>query len=90
MSDSFVGRHLGKYQVEAKLGQGGMGRVYRGRPISLNRPVAIKVLSAQMAMYPEVVERCQQGARGIATLQHENIVHIYDIEDTQNADGESI
>ncbi|MEM1181014.1 MAG: protein kinase [Acidobacteriota bacterium] len=90
MSDSFIGRSLGKYQVEAKLGQGGMGKVYRGRQISLNRPVAIKVLTAHMAMDPEFVERFRQEARVIATLQHENIVHIYDVDDIKNADGDAI
>ncbi|MEO1088219.1 MAG: serine/threonine-protein kinase, partial [Acidobacteriota bacterium] len=90
MSDSFIGRSLGKYHVEAKLGQGGMGKVYRGRQVSLNRPVAIKVLTAHMAMDPEFVERFQQEARVIATLQHENIVHIYDIDEIRNADGDAI
>ncbi|MEM6795475.1 MAG: protein kinase [Acidobacteriota bacterium] len=90
MSDSFIGRTLGKYQVVEKLGQGGMGKVYKGRQVSLNRSVAIKVLSAHMAMDPEFVERFQQEARVIATLQHENIVHVYDIDEIRNADDEAI
>ena len=90
MTDTFIGRSLGKYEVESKLGQGGMGMVYRGRQRSLNRSVAIKVLPAQMAMDTDFVERFRQEAQVIATLQHENIVHVYDIDHTEAASGEPI
>ncbi|MEM9553971.1 MAG: protein kinase [Acidobacteriota bacterium] len=89
-SDSFVGRVLGKYQILDRLGQGGMGTVYRARQTSLERLVAIKVLPAQLGMDDEFVERFRQEARLIAGLQHENIVHIYDIEAAASGTGEPI
>ncbi|MDA8017519.1 MAG: protein kinase [Thermoanaerobaculia bacterium] len=90
MTDTFIGRSLGKYEVESKLGQGGMGMVYRGRQRSLNRAVAIKVLPAQMAMDTDFVERFRQEAQVIAGLQHENIVHVYDIDRVTTDSGEPI
>ena len=90
MTDTFIGRSLGKYEVEKKLGQGGMGMVYLGRQRSLNRAVAIKVLPAQMAMDTDFVERFRQEAQVIAGLQHESIVHVYDIDHITTDSGESI
>ena len=80
MTDPFLGQVVGKYEVLQKIGQGGMGMVYRGRQMSLNRSVATKVLPAQMALDEDFVQRFQQEAEVIARLTHENIVQVYDID----------
>lgn len=90
MTDSMIGRTLGRYQVDGKLGQGGMGMVYKATQASLNRTVAIKVLPAQLAMDREFVERFRQEAQVIASLQHESIVHVYDIDQQRLPSGESL
>jgi serine/threonine protein kinase len=70
----------GRYEVLAELGRGGMGIVYRAKQKSLNRRVAIKMLSRDLAGDSEFCARFQQEAEVIARLQHENIVTVYDIE----------
>ncbi len=70
----------GRYEVLAELGRGGMGIVYRAKQKSLNRRVAIKMLSRDLAGDKEFCARFQQEAEIIARLQHENIVTVYDIE----------
>jgi len=90
MSESLIGRTLGKYQILEKLGQGGMGMVFRALQPSLNRTVAIKVLPGQLAMDPEFVLRFRQEAQVIASLQHESIVHVYDIDEADLAHGEKL
>lgn len=90
MSESLIGRNLGKYQVLEKLGQGGMGMVFKALQPSLNRTVAIKVLPAQLAMDPEFVQRFRQEAQVIASLQHDAIVHVYDIDEALLPSGERI
>ncbi|MFQ5734343.1 MAG: serine/threonine-protein kinase, partial [Planctomycetaceae bacterium] len=68
---------LGDFQIRRKLGQGGMGTVYLGRQISLDRPVALKTLSRDLANKPEAVQRFLREARAMAKLQHPNIVQVY-------------
>ncbi len=79
-NDPWIGRTFGRYQFESEIGRGGMGVVYRARQLSLNRPVAIKVLPTRFALDEQFRQRFQQEAQVIATLVHENIVHVYDIE----------
>ncbi|SPE26247.1 Serine/threonine protein kinase (fragment) [Candidatus Sulfotelmatomonas gaucii] len=67
------GERLGPYRVEAKIGAGGMGEVYRATDARLNRFVAIKVSDAQFT------ERFEREAKAIAALNHPNICQIYDI-----------
>jgi serine/threonine protein kinase len=67
------GAQLGPYRVEAKIGEGGMGEVYRARDARLNRFVAIKVSAAQFS------ERFEREAKAIAALNHPNICQIYDV-----------
>lgn len=90
MSEALIGRSLGKYQILEKLGQGGMGMVFKAMQPSLNRTVAIKVLPAQLAMDPEFVRRFRQEAQVIASLQHESIVHVYDIDEARLPSGETL
>nr|HRC87370.1 serine/threonine-protein kinase [Thermoanaerobaculia bacterium] len=83
MTDPWPGRTLGRYRIEAEIGRGGMGVVYRGRQLSLNRPVAIKILPPQLAADPQFRERFRQEAQVIAGLTHENIVGVYDVEEVE-------
>lgn len=73
-----IGRTLGKYRIEARIGAGGMGEVYRGVHGSLNRPAAIKVMSQHVAGDPNFQERFKREARSAAALTHPNIVEVYD------------
>ena len=66
-----------KYIIQAELGRGGMGIVYRGFDTILQRPVAIKVLAPQLSQDPEAVARFRQEAVAAANLQHANIVTIH-------------
>ena len=73
------GVKLGAYEVVAKLGEGGMGEVYRVRDRRLGRDVAIKVLPAGVAQDPERLARFDREARAAAALNHPNILSVYDI-----------
>lgn len=73
-----IGRTLGKYRIEARIGSGGMGEVYRGVHVSLNRPAAIKVMSQHVAGDSNFQERFKREARSAAALTHPNIVEVYD------------
>jgi serine/threonine protein kinase len=69
---------IGPYQVEGLLGQGGMARVYRALDPTLQRPVAIKLLTPTAAAVPGYADRFLQEARILAQLRHPNIVQVYD------------
>lgn len=71
-------KKIGNYEVLEKIGEGGMATVYKGRQVSLNRPVAIKVLSKKLTENREIVERFNQEALIIARLTHPNIIHVID------------
>lgn len=77
MSD-LVGRTLGAYRIESRLGVGGMGEVYRAVHERLNRPAAIKVLHANQAADPTFQARFLREARAAAALSHPNIVEVFD------------
>jgi serine/threonine protein kinase len=64
---------LGHYRVVAKLGEGGMGEVYRARDAKLNREVAIKVLPQLFAADAERLARVTREAQALAALNHPNI-----------------
>src|SRR5262245_14518078 len=67
------------YEVEAMLGRGGMGVVYRARHLRLNRPVALKMLLAGDCAGPSERARFQREAEAVANLRHPNIVQVYDV-----------
>ena len=73
------GTRLGPYEVLSPLGAGGMGEVYRARDTRLDREVAIKVLPAELASDAERLKRFEKEARSASSLNHPNIVTIYDI-----------
>jgi len=72
-----VGTQVGNYLIEEKLGEGGMGTVYRALEIQLERRVAIKVLNADLARNQTIVERFRAEARAQANLMHPNIAVLY-------------
>jgi len=79
-----IGSTLSHYRVLEKLGEGGMGEVYRAEDTRLKRQVALKVLPEGMARDPERLRRFQREAEAIASLNHPGIVTIFSVEE---ADG---
>ena len=67
-----------RYRVDCKIGEGGMGAVYRGEHVVVGNKVAIKVLHAEYSRDEEVVRRLAQEARVAGTLGHHNIVQVFD------------
>jgi serine/threonine protein kinase len=78
--DSLSGT-LGGYRVEKELGRGGMGAVYLARQVSLDRPVALKVMNSRWASNPNFLVRFTREAYAAAQLVHHNVVQVYDIGD---------
>src|SRR5271154_6491561 len=74
-----AGTKLGPYKIEAPLGAGGMGEVYRARDTRLDRTVAIKVLSAHLSQNEDSKRRFDREARAISSLNHPNICTLHDI-----------
>ena len=75
-----IGARIGPYEVEAFVGRGGMGEVYRARDTKLGRDVAVKVLPPEFAVDGERLARFEREARLLAALQHQNIAAIYGLE----------
>jgi serine/threonine-protein kinase len=78
-SDALIGRQVGPCRVEALLGRGGMGAVYRARHIPLDRPVALKVISPEWLGSSSIAEALQREARIAARLEDPRIVQVYDV-----------
>ena len=77
--DPFVGKIIdGRYEIQARVGEGGMGVVYKARQASIDRVIAIKVLNAQMAGDQTWVQRFYNEARACARLQHPNTIRMFD------------
>jgi Tol biopolymer transport system component len=74
-----AGTRLGPYEIEAMIGAGGMGQVYRARDPRLGRHVAIKTLAGRGAADPERVQRFETEARAAGTLDHPNLLVVYDV-----------
>ena len=75
-----IGSDLAHYRVTGKLGEGGMGEVYRAQDTKLGREVAIKVLPEGLIADPERLARFEREARVLASLNHPNIAAIYSFE----------
>ena len=73
------GTKLGRYEIRAKVGEGGMGEVYRARDEKLNRDVAIKILPVAFSQDPERLLRFEQEAQAVGALNHPNILSVYDV-----------
>ena len=68
----------GRYRLDGLLGQGGMATIYRARDLQLNRDVAVKLLRAEYGRDPDFLARFRQEAQAVASLNHPNIVGVYD------------
>ena len=78
-SGSLAGLVLGHYRVDALIGRGGMGEVYRGHDTTLDRAVALKVLAASVVGNADSLARFIQEARTASALNHPHLVAIYQI-----------
>ncbi|MBI3049381.1 MAG: serine/threonine-protein kinase [Acidobacteria bacterium] len=76
-----AGSRIGPYEIQAVLGAGGMGEVYRARDTKLDRDVAIKILPEAFARDPDRVARFEREAKTLASLNHPNIGAIYGLEE---------
>src|SRR5215213_1046067 len=74
-----AGRQLGRYRIHERLGQGGMGEVWRATDPQLKRDVAVKILPREFSGDPERVRRFEQEAYAVSALKHPNIVTIYEV-----------
>src|SRR5689334_22219124 len=76
-----IGQTIAHYRITAKLGEGGMGAVYRATDTKLGRDVAVKVLPDSFAQDPDRMVRFHREAQVLASLNHPNIAAIYGVED---------
>jgi uncharacterized RDD family membrane protein YckC len=83
--DPLIGRHIDHFEIRGLLGEGGMGRVYLAHDLSLDRPVALKLLRRELADNPALIARIVDEARAQARLQHPNVVTIYYIGNFEGA-----
>jgi len=84
--DSLIGIKVdnGRYEIVKLIGQGGMGRVFQARQVSMNRMVALKLLRAQLSTDPQLLARFQQEAQGVSKLRHPNTITMFDYGKTED------
>ena len=76
-----AGTRIGRYEVLALIGAGGMGEVYRARDIGLGRVVALKILPDTLLQHPESLARFRREAQLLASLNHQHIAVVYGLEE---------
>src|SRR5438876_12236500 len=74
-----TGTKLGRYEIRSKIGEGGMGAVYRAQDTKLDRKVALKILPADLASNRDRMDRFVREAKSAAALSHPNIAQIFEI-----------
>lgn len=72
-------QHIGSYEIISKIGEGGLGVVYKARQLSMGRLVALKVLHAKWAKDEEFRKRFLLEARIVGRLSHQNLIQVYDV-----------
>ncbi len=77
------GRHISHYEIQAKLGEGGMGVVYRALDTKLDRQVALKFLPNHLLGDEEIRKRFEREAKAAAALSHANVCTVYEIDSSQ-------
>ncbi len=77
-STTLIGRTIGKYEILAVVGGGGMGTVYRARQVGMGREVAVKVLNVELSESDQFVRRFQREAEALAALEHPHIIPVID------------
>ena len=80
---NLVGQQIKHYRIDAIIGRGGMGTVYRAHDLRLDRPVALKMMHRQYSEMARFRQRFMQEARAIARLGHSSIVTIHDFDSVQ-------
>lgn len=80
LAEAFPGTRIisGKYRLDALIGQGGMGSVYRATHLELDRTIALKIVLPDFVSNQETLERFRQEARAAARLNHPNVISVYD------------
>ena len=81
-NDPHLGKTFGGYELVSRIGAGGMGVVYKGRQVSLDRVVAVKILNKALVDNDEFIKRFEREAKSIARISHPNIVAVYDFGQT--------
>ena len=83
-NDPLIGMTLGGCRIQALLGRGGMGTVYRAHHIALDKPVALKVLAGHLEADAEFVERFQREARAAAKVEHPNVIQVLNVAEEKS------
>ncbi|MEO8370533.1 MAG: protein kinase [Candidatus Solibacter sp.] len=78
---SMIGRSIAHFEIVGRLGEGGMGAVYKARDRHLDRDVALKVLLPETLSRPDLRRRFVQEAKAASALNHPNIIHVYDVDE---------